>query len=122
MTLKDLYNILMEVGITVSHYEANLDTFPYIVFQELGTSYSLASGRIWREVTRVRVEYFTKDEWDKTLDALKIALLRKKINFTTATIWYEDTKVICTSFDFSIAREFVMGGINCEERQRNDGL
>jgi len=96
----------MEVGIPVSHYEANLDNFPYIVFQELGTSYSLASGKIWREVIRVGLEHFTKEEWDESLDALKSALLKRKIIFTTVTIWYEDKKVICTPFEFSIVREW----------------
>lgn len=105
MTLHELHGVLSSVGIAVSHYEADLDTFPYITFSELSTSYVFASSRAWREITRVGVDHFTKTEWDKTLDDLKLTLLKHKINFTTATVWYANDKLINTQFNLSITRE-----------------
>ena len=105
MTLRDLHGILRGVGIPVAHYEAELDNYPYIVFNELGTTYSAASGQVWREVTRIGIDHYTKTEWDASLDELKKILLENKLKFTTATIWYVDTKVIHTQIDLSIARD-----------------
>ena len=105
MTLPELRDILKEAGIPVAHYKAQLTEFPYIVFRELGTRYNNASGNSWREVISVGVDHFTKTAFDETLDKLKRALLKNKVNFTTATIWYEDDEIIQTSFDFAIARD-----------------
>ena len=105
MSLPEFYQILCKAGITVSHYEADLDKFPYIVYQELSTGHSNASGKNWREVTRVNVEHFTKKEWDPSLEKLKLALMENRINFTTTTNYFTDTKVINTVFDLTIARD-----------------
>jgi len=105
MTLQGFSEILEEVGIPVAHYKAHLTEYPYMVFREIGTTYNHASGNAWRELTHVGVDHFTNIEWDETVEKLKLVLLKKKINFTTAIIWYEDDEVIHTSFDLTIARD-----------------
>ena len=105
MTLQELREILREAGIPVAHYKTQLTERPYIIWRELATRYDFAGGRAWREITDVSVDHFTNEEWDATVDKLKIALLKHKINFTTAIIWYEDDEIIHTQFDFAIARE-----------------
>jgi len=105
MTLLELQYILQEVGLPIVHYEARMTKSSYIVYRELGTSYSFASGRAWRETIRVSIDHFTKKEWDETLDKLKLVLLKNKINFSTVTMYYEDEKTIHTQFDLSIARD-----------------
>jgi len=105
MTLQELREILKEAGTPVAHYKAQLTEYPYIVFRELGTKYSHASGNAWREIISIGIDHFTKQAFDPTLDKLKTALLAKKINFTTATIWYEDDEILHTQFDAAIVRD-----------------
>ena len=105
MTLPELREVLREVGIPVAHYKAQLTEYPYIVFRELGTRYNHASGNAWRELTSVSIDHFTKQAFDPTLDKLKKSLLAKRINFTTATIWYEDDETLHTQFDATIVRD-----------------
>jgi len=106
MTLKELHSVLGEAGITVFHYEASLENLPYISFIETGTSYNYSSGRAWREITNVIVDHLTQEEFGgESLELLKKALLKNKVNFTTSTIYYEDLKVIHTIFTFSIVRD-----------------
>jgi len=105
MTLQKLRDVLREAGIPVAHYKAQLTEYPYTVFRELGTRYNHASGNAWRELTSVGIDHFTKTAFDPTLDKLKIALLKRKINFTTVTIWYEDDEIIHTQFDATIVRD-----------------
>ena len=105
MTLQELRVILLEAGIPVAHYKTQLTEYPYIIWRELSALYNFAGGKAWREITNVSVDHFTDEEWDASLDKLKIALLKNNIKFTTATIWYEDDEIIQTSFDLSISRE-----------------
>lgn len=103
--MKEFRDILKEAGIPVAHYKTQLTEYPYIIFREYGDTYQHASGNAWRELTGVVVDHYTKTEWDDTVDKLKKALLKRKINFTTVVIWYEDDEVIQTQFDLTIARE-----------------
>lgn len=105
ITLFDLYKILESVGIPVGHYEAHLDNLPYISYQEMDGSYAVASGKVWRETTKVIIDHLTKDEWDESLERLKKALLKNKIIFTFTTNWYEDLKIIHTQINLAIARD-----------------
>ena len=109
MTLKELSSVLLEAGIPVAHYKTRLTERPYIIYREFSTSYNFASGNAWREVEAVGVDHYTEKEFDETLVKLKKALLKRKINFTTATIWDEENEIIQTSFDFSISRELEVG-------------
>lgn len=106
ITPAELYAILNSVGITVAHYEAKLDTFPYISFMELGTRYSNASGAVWRETTDIVVDHFSREEWGgESLTHLKTALLKRRVKFTTSTVWYEDVKVLHTLFSLQTAQD-----------------
>ena len=106
MTLQTLRDILGEAGIPVAHYKIKLTEYPYIVWRELATSNNHASGNAWREVISVSIDHFTKKAFDPSVDKLKLALLRHKISFTTAVIWYEDDELIQTQFTLSIARKW----------------
>ena len=105
MTLHDLRKVLNEAGIPVAHYKTQLTEYPYIIYRETGTSYNIASGKAWREIITVSVDHITKIEFDPSLEKLKLALLKNKIMFTTATVWYEADELIETQIDFTISRE-----------------
>ena len=107
MTLLDLYNILVEVGIPVSHYDVELENYPYIAYQELSTTYKYASGRAIREDIRVDVAHLTKQEFDPTLERLKAVLHKHKIGFTIFHVYDPDPKFkdIINRFELTIYRD-----------------
>jgi len=106
MTLRDLYKILLEAGIPVGHYETQQEKCPYIIYQEGGSSYKWASGQTVREDTKVGAEHYTTDEFDPSLDVLKVALLKNKIPFTVSSTEFDPTeKVIVSIFNITISRE-----------------
>lgn len=112
MTLLDLYNILLQVGIPVAHNEAELDEYPYIVYQEFNSSYDTASGRAYREKTRVDVTHFSKAEFDPSFDRLKKTLLENNINFTVATTYDKDSKVTHNQIDVVITADMIYRGLS----------
>jgi hypothetical protein len=105
MTLLDLYKLLIEAGIPVAHYETELEEYPYIIYQELTTSYTWASGRTLRENVKVEVVHFTKTEFDPSLEILKAVLLKNKLGFTIATAFDPDAKNIINQFEITITRD-----------------
>ena len=105
MTLLDLYNTLLQVGITVAHYEAELDEYPYITYQEIATTYQHGSGHPWREDVAVEVVHFTQKEFDPTLEKLKYELHKSNISFTIAHGYDPDEKVIINQFALTITRD-----------------
>ena len=105
MILLDLYKALETVGIPVSHYEGELDEYPYIVYQEFSTAYDTASGKVYRERTRVEITHYTKAEFDPTLDNLKGVLLKNDLNFTVATTFDRESKVISNRIEVAITQE-----------------
>jgi len=104
MTLLDFYHILLEVGITVSHYEAELDEYPYIFYQELVTSEKYLSGQPVREDIKVDVVHFTKKAFDPSLEKLKQVLRNHKIGFTITHGYDPEIKDIINQFDVTITR------------------
>ncbi len=104
MTLLELYNVLLQVNIPVSHYEGDLDEYPYIVYQEFNTSYDNASGKAYKEKTRVDITHFSKTEFDPSLDVLKKTLLNNNINFSVATTFDKDSKVIINQLEVIITQ------------------
>ena len=105
MTLLDLYNILLEVGIPVSHYEIDSENYPYILYQELTTSYKWASGQVSQENIKVEIVHFTKKEFDPSLERLKQVLHKHKIGFTIAHGYDPEQKDIINQFDLIISRD-----------------
>ena len=106
MTLLDLYNILLSVGITVAHYEAELDTYPYIFYQELATTYKYVSGQPSREDIKVELVHFTQKEFCKDLERLKNVLHKHKLGFTLTHGYDPEIKVIVNQFELTISRDF----------------
>jgi flagellar hook protein FlgE len=102
MTLLDLYNVLLLVGIPVSHYEGELDEYPHIVYQEFNTTYDTASGRAYRKKTRVEITHYTKVEFDPTIDILKGVLLEHDLYFTVATTFNPENEVITNQGEVTI--------------------
>lgn len=105
MTLLDLYNTLLKVDIPVSHYEGELDEYPYIVYQEFNTSYDTASGKAYKEKTRVEITHFSKAEFDPSLELLKKKLLENNINFSVATTFDKEAKTIINQFEVVISQD-----------------
>ena len=105
MTLLDLYNILLEVGIPVGHYEIQQEKHPYIIYQELATSYKWASGQVLQENVKVEIVHFTEHEFCPTLEKLKLALLKNKIGFNIAHGYDPEEKDIINQFDLTITRD-----------------
>ena len=107
MILKQLHELIKSIGVPVGHYEAHLDTFPYISYMETSSSYNHTSGFAWRETIDVVINHLTQEEWDPSLDALKTVLLKNKIGFTTSTVWYEDIRVIHTIIQLTLSHDLV---------------
>ena len=105
MKLLDLYNILQKVDIPVYHYETELQAFPYIIYQELSTSYTWASGKVKDELTPVVAVHFSKTEFDPTVEKLKEVLLEHKIGHTINIDYDPATKVIVNEFMMTIKDE-----------------
>jgi hypothetical protein len=105
MTLLELYNLLLKVGIPVAHYETELTERPYIVYQELFTSYDWASGCTVTEKIKCEVVHVSKTEFDPTFEILKKILLEAKIGFSIETVFELDKKDILNNFDLTISRD-----------------
>jgi hypothetical protein len=104
MILHDFYNALLTVGIPVSHYEGELDEYPYIVYSEYSTSFKTASGKPYEEKTRVEIIHYTKTEFDPSLESLKKMLLDNNIIFSVATTFDPESKVIQSQIEAVISR------------------
>jgi len=109
MTLLEFYNILLEVGIHVGHYEVDIKRSPpYIVYSELNTNYDYASGRPRIEKIRIEVLHISKDEFDPSLANLKNLLHKHKISFDIATEFHYERKNIINSFELTIQSEILL--------------
>ncbi|MCL2248672.1 MAG: hypothetical protein FWC13_05335 [Oscillospiraceae bacterium] len=106
MTLLEFFNLLEKTEIPVWHYEATLEEYPYIVYQELTTDFSWASGKPYEEHTQIAVEHYTKNEFDPSLERLKRLLIKNKVPFTISTAYNHETKVILNQFSLKIKHEW----------------
>lgn len=90
MKLSDLKNLLVSVGKPVFHYEATKQSDQYIVWAEDGEG---ASGRGDNQKTiRViqgTIDYFTKTEYDDTVDTIEAKLNEADIAWKLNSIQYE---------------------------------
>jgi len=105
MKLRDFYQLLLKAGIPVAHYETDLEERPYIIYQELSTSYLWVSGATLREDTRVEVVHLSETEFDPSLELLKDVLLKHKLGFTVATAYDPDGKIIVNQLEVTISNE-----------------
>jgi len=105
MTLLEFYNILLETEIPVGHYETELESFPYIIYQELSTTYNYGSGKPIAEKINLEVVHFTKKEFCPSLEKLKNVLHKHKIGFSIATAYDHEAKNIINQFEIAIKRD-----------------
>ena len=105
MTLQKFENCLKESGIPVAHYEILQTNPPYIVYQELSTTYKYASGQPVEESTSIEVVHFTKKAFDPSLERLKEVLIKNKIGFTIAHAFNPGEKTIVNQFDLTISKD-----------------
>jgi len=104
MTLLEFSKILQESNIPVGHYAISPTSFPYIVYQELSTTYDYTSGRPRAEKINLEVVHFTKKEFCPSLEKLKSVLHKHKIGFNIATAYDHETKNIINQFELTIKR------------------
>ena len=105
MTLYELETLLKQTGCPVARYEIRETKFPYIVYSELDMKYNHASGRAWREVTRVAADHYSKTLDDPSAEDLKMILLRNRIGFTVTVIYHPADKIVQSAFELFIVRE-----------------
>lgn len=115
MTLLEFYKILLEVDIPIGHYETELEKFPYIIYQELSTSYDYASGIAIAEKINLEVVHFTKKEFCPSLEKLKEVLHKHKIGFNIATAYDHEPKNIINQFEITIKKN--LGGRKYEQEE-----
>ena len=104
MTFLELYTKINDAGVPIWHYEAAQENYPYAVYQEYAVTYDNASGRQYREKTRVSIAHFSKDEFDPTLETLKKVLLENSLIPTISITYDKDSKIIVNQFEITIAR------------------
>ena len=104
MTLLELYKKIDSAGVPIWHYEAAQQEYPYAVYQEFAITYDTASGRQYREKTRVSITHFSKEEFDTTLEVLKKVLLENGLIPTIDVTYDKDGGIIINHFEVVIAR------------------
>jgi hypothetical protein len=105
MSLLELYRILLKVGITVSHYEAELDDYPYVYYKEVATSFKYASGQPVREDVLVEIIHFTQKAFDPSFELLKNQLHKNKLGFAVAHLYDPETKAIANQLEVTITKD-----------------
>jgi len=106
MTLSNFRKLLLETGIPVFHYEGELESGPYIVYQEYATTYVFASNKAYTEKTSVSVNHYTKIEFDQSFDLLKKILLNRGIFFSIVTTYDKIDKTIQNQLEVILIEEY----------------
>ncbi len=104
MTLLELYQKISSAGVSIWHYEAAQAKYPYAVYQEYNVSFDYASGKRFREKTRVAITYFSKSEFDETLEKLKTVLLENDLLPDIAITFDREDKTIIYQFEVTLTR------------------
>ena len=104
MTLLELADILVTVGVPVNHYNAIKKPDKYIVWAEDNQADSLYSDDAMQEqVLQGTIDYFTKTEFDTNFDKIQQALIDNEISFRLNSVQYEDdTKFIHHEWVFNV--------------------
>lgn len=91
MTLLDLGNALLTVGVPVSHLEAHEQTDKYIVWAEDGQADAIwADGKMQEQSITGTVDYFTRAEFDSNIAKIQKALNDSGASWRLNSIQYED--------------------------------
>ena len=109
MTLQELYKLLSkELDIPIWYCEAEQEQLPYIVYQDLSTSYTYASGRPYVETINLELIHFAKKGENPTLEQLKQVLHNNKIMFSINTVFDHESKNIINQFMLTISADMEM--------------
>jgi hypothetical protein len=104
MTLDEVKQALLTIGVPVYHYQALQQNCPYLVWQEEGQGSSLfGDGCMQNQSLTGSLVYYTKKEYDPGLDAVQAALNENEIAFYLAGSGYDpDTGVIHYSWVWEV--------------------
>ncbi len=103
MTLLELRDLLLTVGVPVFHYHASQQTESYIVWNEFGRKGLSADSQIQEKAIKVQVDYFTKTEFDSTVEEIDSLLDSDDISFEYQVDYEEDTGYIHHIWDGEVA-------------------
>lgn len=89
--VKQLRDILLGVTEDVYHYEAKERPDKYVVYAEDGGGNDFASdNQKTGQAIQGSIDYFTKEEFDPTVDAIQDALDKAQISYYLNSVQYED--------------------------------
>lgn len=91
MTLREIADALLTVGVPVFHYEAHQQSGRYIVWAEDGQVSALwADGKMEEQWLGGTIDYFTKAEYDDNIVAIQAALNEIDVSWRLESVQYED--------------------------------
>lgn len=91
MTLHEIADALLTVGVPVSHYAAYEQPDKYIVWAEDGQADAIwADGHMQEQAITGTVDYFTKSEYDANVANIQAALNSIDVSWRLESVQYED--------------------------------
>ena len=104
MSLDNVKNILLTVGVPVSHYFADKKPDKYIVWAEDNQGSSVwADSKMQEQVIEGTIDYFTKAENDPNVQKIQNTLNNGKISWRLNSVQHEeDTKYIHYEWTFQV--------------------
>lgn len=102
MSITEFRDILLSVDPLATHYEALSPVAPYTVWAEYSTKPLSADDESDETVLQIRVEYFTKAEYDATVSAFIAAFDQNGVAYSYTCEYYEETKTIHHQFDCEV--------------------
>ncbi|HBV86885.1 MAG TPA: hypothetical protein DEF42_09610 [Desulfosporosinus sp.] len=103
MTLLELRDLLLTVGVPVYHYHASKQTESYIVWSEFGTKKLNSDSQMKEKVIKVQVDLFTKTEFDPNVEEIDSVLDSDDISFDYQVDYEEDAGYIHHIWDCEVA-------------------
>jgi hypothetical protein len=105
MTLSDVKNALLTVGVPVSRYTAIEQSNKYIVWAEDNQADAVwADGQMQEQAIEGTIDYFTKHENDPNVPKIQNALNNGNISWRLNSVQYEtDTRYIHYEWVFQVS-------------------
>lgn len=89
--LQTLYNPLLALSCTVSHYRRGKSTTPFVIWTETGEEQSFSADNRKREQQLTGlVDFYTKTEFDPIADSIQEILDAEEIGYTLVNVLYEE--------------------------------
>jgi len=90
MTLQELRDILLTIGIPVYHFNGNQETGSYLVWQEEGQSDAVyADNKMTSQYIDGTIDYFTKTEFDTNFNLIQSKLNNGQLAWSLNNIDYD---------------------------------